>query len=210
MDFHPIGVPGSVETPTAPLWDDRDHGHESNPPLIDSLPFRSMESIFRRHAGPAFDRLPEVIRRAHEVPLRARGEADVRWGTRPGARLAARASGLPAEGSCIPLELELSWDGPEVVWDRRFGGFHLRTVQGLRGRFLYERSGPATFHFVLEASAERLVYRTVRMRLFGIPVPRTAVTAVIEPLGEGWRARVVVDAPVLGRICEYEARMGFG
>ena len=178
-----------------------------------TVPLPSTESIYRTVAGPAFDALPEVIRRAHEVPLRARGEVDVRWSARPLSRLLARVMRLPPEGAAMPLRLVVrrSRTG-RVVYDRSFGAFHLRTLQDAAGGLLREKAGAAEFCFRLEADEARLVYRTARCRLLGVPLPRwmaARTTATIEPFGEGWRAKIEVEMPGLGRICEYEARMRF-
>ena len=156
-----------------------------------TVPLPSTESIYRTVAGPAFDALPEVIRRAHEVPLRARGEVDVRWSARPLSRLLARVMRLPPEGAAMPLRL---------------------VVRDAAGGLLREKAGAAEFCFRLEADEARLVYRTARCRLLGVPLPRwmaARTTATIEPFGEGWRAKIEVEMPGLGRICEYEARMRF-
>jgi Domain of unknown function (DUF4166) len=171
-----------------------------------------MDSIYRRCAGPAFDLLPDVVRRSHAVPLTARGEVDVRWSARALARLVARVMRLPPEGMGMPLALEVRADGDRVHYDRRFGDYHLRSVQELERGYLRENAGPGVFLYRLEADAERLVYHTAASRVLGIPLPRwlgARVAATIEPLGEGWTASVVVEMPGLGRICEYEARMRF-
>ena len=171
-----------------------------------------MDSIYRRCAGPAFDLLPEAVRRSHAVPLKARGEVDVRWSARPLARVVARVMRLPPEGVGMPLALEVRADGERVAYDRRFGDFHFRSVQELERGLLRENAGPGVFLYRLEADAERLVYHTAASRVLGIPLPRwlgARVTAFIEPRGEGWTANVVVEMPTLGRICEYEARMRF-
>ena len=173
-------------------------------------PIEAMESIYRRVAGPAFDHLPEAVKRAHGVPLSARGEVDVRWSDRRTTRLVGRAMGLPPEGTGMPLRLEVSADGERVVYDRWFGGHHLRTVQDVHRGWLREKVGAAALLYRLEADAERLMYRTVGSRLLGVPLPGIAgasVTAAIEARDGGWRARIEVRSPLLGKICEYEARM---
>jgi len=110
----------------------------------------------------------------------------------------------------MPLRLEVTADGERVVYDRWFGGHHFHTVQDLHRGWLREKAGAAAFHYRLEADAERLMYRTVGSRIFGVPLPGIVgarVTAAIEPLGGGWRARIEVRSPLLGKVCEYEARM---
>jgi hypothetical protein len=168
-----------------------------------------MESIFRRHAGPAFDQLPEIIRRAHEVPLVAWGEVDVRWGPGGAGRLVARALRMPPEGLGMPITMEMRPDGDRVLLNRTFAGAHYPSVQAVVGGVVREWAGPATFDFRLEADAERLVYRTVRVRVFGVPAPGVSVTTVVEPRDEGWRTRVTVETGLLGRILEYDARVDF-
>lgn len=169
-----------------------------------------MDNIFRRAAGPAWDLLPDVVRRSHELPLRARGEVDVRWGPGRAGRLVARALRMPPEGAAIPITMEMRADGDRVLLVRTFGAArHYPSTQAMVDGAVREWAGPAAFDFRLEASAERLVYRTVRARLFGVPAPGIAVTAVVEPRGEGWRTRVTVETRLLGQILEYDARVDF-
>jgi hypothetical protein len=168
-----------------------------------------MENIFRRGAGPAWDLLPEVIRRAHEVPMRARGTVDVRWGPGRAGRLAARVLRMPPEGSGLPVTMKMTPDGDRVRLVRTIGTATFPSAQASVGGVVREWAGPATFDFRLEASAERLVYRTVRVRILGVPAPVVTVTTVVEPRGEGWRARVTVEVRPVGCILEYVAHVGF-
>jgi hypothetical protein len=168
-----------------------------------------MENVFRRHIGAAWDLLPDVVRRSHEVPLRAGGTVDVRWGPGRAGRLVARALRMPPEGLGIPITMEVRPDGGRVLLDRSFGAAHFPSAQAVVGGVVREWAGPATFDFRLEADAERLVYRTVRVRVFGVPAPGVGVTTVVEPRGDGWRTRVTVETRVLGRILEYDARVDF-
>jgi len=172
-----------------------------------------MESIYRRVAGAAFDHLPDAVKRAHGHRLSGRGVVDVRWSPRRAARMAARAMGLPPEGNGLPLKLEVREEGSTVVYDRWFGGFHLRTAQDLHRGLLREKAGPASFLYHLDVDGERLRYRMAGVSVAGVPLPpwmRTEVAATIEAWDAGWRASISIDAPGLGRICDYEARMRFG
>jgi hypothetical protein len=166
-----------------------------------------MESIFRRHIGAAWDLLPDVVRRSHEVPLRAGGTVDVRWGPGRAGRLLARALRMPPEGSGLPITMDMRPDGDRVLLVRTIGTEKFPSSQAIVGDVVREWAGPATFDFRLEADAERLVYRTVRVRILGVPAPGVAVTTVVEPRGDGWRARVTVETRLLGRILEYDAHV---
>jgi hypothetical protein len=105
--------------------------------------------------------------------------------------------------------MDMRLEGDRVLLNRSFGGAHYPSVQAVVGGVVREWAGPATFDFRLEADAERLVYRTVRVRILGMPAPGVEVTTVVEPRGDGWRARVTVETRLLGRILEYDARVDF-
>ncbi len=163
-----------------------------------------MEDMYRRHIGAAWDRLPDVVRRSHELPLVARGTVDVRWGPGRAGRLLARALRMPPEGSGLPITMDMRPEGDRVLLVRTIGGATFPSQQAIVGDVVREWAGPATFDFRLEADAEWLVYRTVRTRIAGVPLP-VAVTAVVAPRGEGWHTRVTVEMRPGGRILEYDA-----
>lgn len=163
-----------------------------------------MENIYRRHIGAAWDLLPDVVRRSHELPLRAGGTVDVRWGPGRAGRLMARALRMPPEGSGLPVTMEMTPDGDRVLLVRTVGAARFPSAQALAGDVVREWAGPGTFDFRLEADAERLVYRTVRARVLGVPVP-VEVRTVVEPRGEGWHTRVTIELRPVGRILEYDA-----
>jgi hypothetical protein len=145
--------------------------------------------------GEAFASLHPHVRRAHLPPLRAHGTIDVErapgWMARPVIWL----MNLPARGSRQPVRLDVTVDGPELVWTRRIGDVILRTRQRARGSRLVERAGLGCVSFALAVEDGALLYRQSSIHVAGLPLPSCVsprVGALVSPTADGWRVAVTV------------------
>lgn len=176
-----------------------------------------MTTLYESVLGASLAELPPALRRFHCDPRggRARGTLRVWRGRNPLARLAGWVMGMPAEspGVVVVLWVEVI-DGVER-WLRTFGGHLLVTRQWAEGPRLVEAVGPTRTVFRLHVAEGTMRFEPLRVRLFGVPLPRwlsPTVTASAGPPGEGsgatsWALCVEVVAPLLGRIVRYEGTM---
>lgn len=168
--------------------------------------------LYRRLLGSAWDRLPDPVRRLHDLhgELTATGRAEVSRGRGVLAGLAARLFGFPPSGADVPLTVSFR-AGPEgEVWRRRFGeGCFLSVQSEGRGRsegLLSERFGPVAVDMALVLEGERLRLVVRRWRLFGIALPLW-----LAPKGEAFetaeagrfRFDVSIGHPLTGLIVAY-------
>lgn len=165
-------------------------------------------SLHARVMGARFNRLAPAVRAMHDV-LRdggARGEATVRAGSNPIARLVARIMRFPPPGD-HPLHLAFAERDGVERWTRDFGGRRFRsTLSGHDGR-LAERFGPLRFVFDLPGDEEgglRMVMRG--WSAFGVPLPLAlAPRSEAREWEEAGRFRfdVPIALPLVGMIVHY-------
>ena len=159
--------------------------------------------------GASFASLHAHVQHAHLPPLRAEGTFDVEHG--PGYLVPPLIwlMKLPAAGPRLPVRLDVTEDGSELVWTRRIGRSVLRTRQCARGSRLVERSGLGRVTFDLSVEDGALLYRQSSIHLAGLPLPSSVsprVAAAASATAAGWR--VVVTVTWRGRIvCRYAGSM---
>lgn len=130
------------------------------------------EPLFQGLLGPAFGSLPRRVRHLHLQNGLAvySGEVEVERGTGLLSRLCGRATRLPPSGRG-PVTVHIDADGSGETWVRYMGGHampsRLRAADGL----LCERLGLVTFGFRITVERGCLVWRVVRVRALGLPLP---------------------------------------
>ena len=166
--------------------------------------------IFAQVLGPAFGRLPPVVRDLHTVVdvRRWRGEAEIEAGHGRMARLIRVVMGFPTGGKRVPVTVRMERREGSEVWERRFAGRTLRSrLSPGGGGVMLERFGPLSFDIALTVEGGRLTYPVVAGRCFGIPLPRMLlpVSRTAESVDAEGRAvfDVEVSLPGLGRIVHY-------
>ena len=111
--------------------------------------------LYRRILGDAYDRMPEPLRRMHDLKREttAEGLADIEHGKNWLARLIAIVVGFPDDGRDIPVRVVFHREGGRETWQRTFGSRSFSSTQEEgRGRFerlLCERFGPFAFGLAL-------------------------------------------------------------
>jgi len=155
--------------------------------------------------------LPKEVRNAHAIPLSASGDFVVRRGNGRLANYLADRLKLPPRSDRSHVKLKVSGRDDKVSWERSFDGVHYpATIQWANSFHLLEKAGPATYVFQLERRGNSLLYRQVAFRLFGLPMPRSLsmrVWAKVDPAKNGWRVKVSIYAPMVGRLCHYAGNM---
>jgi len=135
-------------------------------------------SVHAQVLGPAFDRLPPLLRGVHDARLRKEfsGRCSVTSGRNWLARTVALFASLPRrshEDIAVHVVIERS-ESSEVreTWTRRFGEQRMQSSIRTRNGVLEERFGPVALQFNLTAEADRIVWTLKGARLLFIPVPR--------------------------------------
>ncbi|MFL6333733.1 MAG: DUF4166 domain-containing protein [Pyrinomonadaceae bacterium] len=167
--------------------------------------------LYERLVGEGWGGLDEQVRRLH-LCARGAGTFAVRRGEGHGARVVARALGLPQSGEAVPLLLSVETHGGGERWRRNFAGKEFVTEQGEQAAgLLAERTGPFELLFRLTAEGGALAYRQegAALRVGGL---RVRLPRLLAPHVEAWeraeeggvRVSVRVTAPLFGPLISYE------
>jgi hypothetical protein len=164
--------------------------------------------LYRRLLGARFDALPARVRELHDLtaPATWNGRADVERGTSWVARTAAALCSFPSAGRDQPLSVTFAPDRGRETWTRRFGDKVFPSLQYERGGYLFERVGPNSLIFTLDASLDGLALILTGVRLLGVPVPRLLHPAVrtLESEQDGrYHFEVEATLPVFGLLVRY-------
>ena len=167
----------------------------------------AVSPLFAALLGPAFATLPEPVRALHVAQGLKRyvGEVQVERGSGLLSRLAAFATRLPPAGSG-PLCVEIDASPDHERWIRYIGGRAMPSRLWREGDVLCERLGVATFGFHLEVVNEAIVWRVVRVGVFGVSLPPRWFTGVgAREFAEDARYRFEVWAslPLVGLLVHY-------
>ena len=164
--------------------------------------------------GPAFATLPELVRALHVAQGRRRyaGEVEVERGSGLLSRLVAAATHLPPAGAG-PLGVEIDASPDHERWTRYIGGRAMPSRLWREGDVLCEQLGVATFGFHLEVVNEAIVWRVVRVGVFGVSLPPRWFTGVgAREFAEDARYRFEVWAslPRAGLLVRYRGWLDAG
>jgi len=173
-------------------------------------PSHETSQLYRSLLGAEFDALHPNVQASLGAPLDAQGVATVVGASTPLGAAMARAFGLPAPSKDAPVVLRVRAASHGIEWRRSFGEQCVRTVQEQSGGCLIERAGAARIAYRVHRRGDGLVFESVGVSLFGLPVPpgvRLKSSAAVVPTREGWRVDVEVRAPWCGRLCAYTAWM---
>lgn len=172
-------------------------------------------ALYPRVFGEVWATLPEPVRRCLDADpsLVAVGRFTVTRATSWPARFALVFAGMPPSGEDVALRLEIQTTPDHQLWRRAFADFTMETTQWLLpdGR-LVERKGPVELLFRIAFEEGAVVYHPAgararvgpfRLRLPSWLAPRVDCRAWTEPDDERMHVRVVVSAPIVGRLITY-------
>jgi hypothetical protein len=170
-------------------------------------------SPFQRLLGAEFARLPAAVRELHSLreSAVASGCAEIAAAASPAATLVRWFAGLPRPGRDVPVSVAFYPDGRGgELWERRFASRRYASTMmagtgGAEG-LLVEHFGLFRLFFQLTPAEEGLVWRLVRWRFLGVPLPRWTIPS-IECVESAEGARFVFDIdvsfPVIGPVTHY-------
>ncbi len=166
--------------------------------------------LFERVLGPAFGRLPPLLRALHSVPRRQawRGQGSVRrgrhWLVAPCAWLAR----LPPSADAVPVTVEFVVDAAGERWNRRFGDARMDSRLWQRDGRLLERLGAVRFRFALDVVDGEIHWRAEQVWALGIvPLPAAWFARVrCREREHAGRYEFLVDValPLVGPLIRYE------
>lgn len=164
--------------------------------------------LYARIMGPAFARLPPMVRAVHRVwgDAGAQGEGRVTRGKRWLARLVAGAMRFPPSGN-VPVHVAFAEQDGVERWTRDFGGHRFASELSQKGGLLVERFGAIRFAFALPSGPEGLEMRLRGWSFLRIPLPLFLAPRIAarewEEAGR-FRFDVRVAMPLLGEVIRYE------
>ncbi|MEO7325770.1 MAG: DUF4166 domain-containing protein [Dokdonella sp.] len=170
--------------------------------------------MFPRLLGNTFACLPPLVRALHlHTGTRCyRGEVEVERGHGLLAALCIRVAHLPPAGQG-PIEVEITADAHGERWARHVAGHTMRSRLWAQGGLLCERLGLVTFGFRLHVQAGHIVWRVVRVRVLGLPLPaRWFAQVAAREYEEGGRYGFDVSAalPLAGLLVRYRGWLDVG
>ncbi len=172
-----------------------------------------MSPLFRRILGAAFDTLPPAIRSVHDGRAEhvLAGRCRVERGRSLLSRCMAAAARLPPAGDDMPLRVVIRADRGAETWTRHFGSRRMHSSLAERDGLLEERLGLVLFHFALDASDARIVWRVARVSALGlVPLPCAwfrAVVATESASGSSYRFDVRAELPLAGLLVHYRGEL---
>jgi hypothetical protein len=135
-------------------------------------------SVHAQVLGPAFDRLPPLLRGVHDARPRKEfsGRCSVIGGRNWLARTVALFASLPRRSHddiAVHVVIERS-ETSEVheTWTRRFGAQKMQSIIRPGRGVLEERFGPIALQFDLTAEADSIEWTLNAVRFLFIPLPK--------------------------------------
>ena len=163
--------------------------------------------LYARVMGPAFGRLPPMVRRLHWVcgDAGSAGEGTVSRGRHGIARLIAAAMRFPPDGT-VPLHVAFAEHNGAERWTRDFGGHQFSSELSEHGSWIVERFGAMRFAFALPSGAHGLEMCLKRWSWLRIPLPLMfAPRSRAREWEEAGRFRfdVRIAVPLVGEVVHY-------
>jgi hypothetical protein len=170
-----------------------------------------LASLFRRLAGASYETLPAAVLAMHEgaYPRRFTGHSSVERGTSWLARLLGAIASLPPAAQSMPASITITQRGEGERWARDFDGHPLVSWFGSEDGLLAEHVGPHIFFFELTVADAALVWRLVRVRSLGVPLPASWFSVRPRESDDAghYRFDVRVELPLAGLLVHYRGTL---
>jgi hypothetical protein len=173
----------------------------------------TMQPLYVRGLGPAYDALPTPIARLHDVAGSAvwRGRATVGGAHGFLARLLARLFGFPPAQSDVPVTVTFDVRDGVETWQRAFGRHVFRSLQYAGGEaergLIVERFGAVAFTMRVLPSSAGIDLELHSGRVFGVKLPRFLWPRIVasERIDAAGRFQfdVTIAAPLIGGLVQY-------
>jgi hypothetical protein len=171
----------------------------------------SKDTLYQRVLGEEFAHLSPTLREFHGLPHggQAQGVVCVRHGCGIVRHTVAKLLRLPPEGERIVVHLQVQPQENCEIWVRHFDGVPVQTVQWQRGALLIEKAGPLCFAFRVSNNEQTLQFDFSHNEIAGLRLPLAVlkIEAKARGLADGWHITVVIRAPFLGLLAEYQGEI---
>jgi hypothetical protein len=167
-----------------------------------------MTAPYRLALGPAFDGLPEALKRLHGGPSAWRGTARITHGNAVARRM-ARTLGYPDAEGDVPMALTITPEDAAERWTRDFDGHRVVSVhRPAPGGRVAERLAGATILLAPTWDGAALHLRIAATRLGPLPAPGLLSGGGTERAeGGGLTFDVAGRAPGIGLLIRYRGRL---
>ena len=159
--------------------------------------------------GASFQKLPEIVQRAHRGTVRLTGKAKVERGGGLGG-LIALAMRLPRSNPAADLSVDFWHFADQMIWSRDFDGRVFESTFHRDEDFLVEKIGLVSLYLEPVVEGGRLQYRLAGTYLGPIALP-----AVLAPTITAWEGEsegkyafdVSVRLPLVGQLIRYSGSL---
>ena len=168
------------------------------------------QSLLRTIVGTDFDRMPEPVRRMHELtrPYTVSGTSRIMGGTNSLARLIRVIARLPRPAHRASTHIAFTPRPDGEAWNRLFGSSRFHTVMRREGAHMVEQMAalPVAFIYDVHADARGFSLRLRGLRFCGVPLPRL-FWPTLSARARVWRGRYQFSTMVgfwfCGRVISY-------
>lgn len=172
------------------------------------------DTLYGRLLGDDYARLQPTVASLHACSglRRYSGNVVVERGSTLLSRLCAWATRLPPAGQG-PIDVDIDADADGETWTRHVAGHAMRSRLRAHDGLLRERLGLVTFDFRLLVEDAGLRWQVVRVRAFGIPLPRDAFKGVVARESERdgrYTFDVRAALPLAGLLVHYCGELDVG
>lgn len=164
-----------------------------------------LDSIMKIHLGKDFFSLPPLLQHVHDGSTRLKGRVEVKSGNFLGKTM-CRIFRFPRQTQSSQLTVDCRYNRDSMSWIRNFEGLVMESSFYLRGGLLIERLGPLALATKVVVEGNRMVYKFVGTKLFGIPLPRILspkIVAYEEELDGRYHFHVDARLFLIGLVIAY-------
>lgn len=164
-----------------------------------------LNSIMKIHLGEDYFSFPPLLQHVHNGSTRLKGRVEVRAGNFL-ARLICRIFKLPPQSQNCKLTVDCRYNRDSMSWIRNFDGLIMESSFHLRDGDLIENLGPLSLATKAVVEGNRLVYKFMGTKLFGIPLPNIFspnILAYEEERDGRYHFKVEVKMPLVGFVIAY-------
>lgn len=167
------------------------------------------ETLYKRYLGERYDALPKAVQELHEYDgeVLYEGKGDVVRGSNLFCQFTCWIMSLPPTGKDQKVSVHFKQDGGVEHWTRHFEDKKYYSKQWDQNGRLYERIGPTTFVFDVDASEQKLSLKLEKLYSFGVRSDWMFKPKVVaEETEKGGRFHFYIEAhlPLFGLLIKYD------
>lgn len=159
--------------------------------------------------GQDYGLLDPLVKKAHTGSSQLKGRVSVQRGNWL-ANVICNIFSMPAASKSCALTVVGEHSLDYMSWNRLFDDFAMNSHFEREGQQLVEVLGPIRMNMQLQVSEGALIYRLVKARILGVPIPLWLAPRVIAEeaqVGEVYRFTVNVSMPLVGLLVSYGGDM---